>query len=434
MHKLCTLDNSSSIVQRKSYRATAVIRRRFFLRKSRKFSCPVMAAEKEAIDVSLYEDDTKDLEPVPSGIWRYLPNHRIMLCVAGIIGSLLLYALLQERIMTKPYTNAESPTDANGQIQGEYFKNSLVLVFANRMAAALVAAAILAVRGEYAELKNRAPIYKYFMVSISNVLATSCQYEALKWVTFPTQTLAKSAKMIPVLIWGTLIFGKVYGIVDYCVAIAVALGCTVFMVFGKIAAKTARESDSYFGLLLMVGYLGFDGFTSTFQEKLFAGYSMTIYNQMLYVNFCSAIMSCLFIVASGKTLESISFLMKYPQILGDMSVLSFSAVSGQFAITYTIKNFGALLYATIMTIRQFLSVFISNIVFRHGMSLMQWLGAMTVFGALFYKSWAKANSPKGGPKTDRSSSPHETNGDSSTVQEPLMVSNSSALAASDLKR
>lgn len=349
------------------------------------------------------------MTPPPTGAWRYLPSPRVLLCVFGIIGSLLMYALLQERIMTKPYTSPSSP-------EGEYFKNSLVLVFANRLAAAIVAAGILLARGDMAGLRNSAPLYKYFAVSVSNVIATSCQYEALKWVTFPTQTLAKSAKMIPVLIWGGLMSGKVYGFIDYAVAVAVAVGCTLFMVFGKIAAHKTSDSDSYYGLLLMLGYLGFDGFTSTFQEKLFSGYSMSIYNQMLYVNLCSACMSCIFITASGKLASSLAFLTTHPQILGDMAILSFSAVSGQIAIGYTIKTFGALLYATIMTIRQFLSVFISNIVFAHGMSLMQWVGAIVVFGSLFYKSYAKAQAPKKGPKVEA-----ETSAERTEVQAPLMT-------------
>lgn len=325
-------------------------------------------------------------------------------CVVGIIGSLMVYALLQERIMTKPYfTGDEAPGD-----QGERFKNTLVLVFANRFAAAFVAALVLMFRGDYSELRNKAPLYKYFMISVSNVIATSCQYEALKWVTLPTQTLAKCAKMIPVMIWGTFMSGKRYGPVEYGVAVFVALGCTVFLVSGNITAKHSSEEDSYYGLVLMLGYLGFDGFTSTFQEKLFAGYQMTIYNQMLYVNMCSGLMSMGFLIAAGKVTESIDFLTKYPEVVGDMGILSFSAVSGQFAITYTIKEFGALLYATIMTVRQFLSVFLSNLMFRHGMTPMQWLGAVVVFGALFYKTYAKANKPKAGPKTDAPSQEEES--------------------------
>ncbi len=53
-----------------------------------------------------------------------------------------------------------------------------------------------------------APAYAYAAVSLSNVVATTCQYEALKYVTFPLQTLGKTAKMIPVMLWGSLIGGK----------------------------------------------------------------------------------------------------------------------------------------------------------------------------------------------------------------------------------
>ena len=53
-----------------------------------------------------------------------------------------------------------------------------------------------------------APLYAYAAVSLSNVTATTCQYEALKYVTFPLQTLGKCAKMLPVMLWGGLIMGK----------------------------------------------------------------------------------------------------------------------------------------------------------------------------------------------------------------------------------
>ena len=45
------------------------------------------------------------------------------------------------------------------------------------------------------------------------------------------------------------------------------------------------------GLALMLGYLGADGFTSTFQDKLFRGYQMSAFNQMLYINAFSSVIS-----------------------------------------------------------------------------------------------------------------------------------------------
>lgn len=39
-----------------------------------------------------------------------------------------------------------------------------------------------------------------------------CQYEALRYLTFPLQTLAKCAKMIPVMLWGAAINRKTYSL------------------------------------------------------------------------------------------------------------------------------------------------------------------------------------------------------------------------------
>ncbi|CAI7810282.1 unnamed protein product [Closterium sp. NIES-54] len=59
--------------------------------------------------------------------------------------------------------------------------------------------------------------------------------------------------------------------------------------------KTARTSvkSTFSGLLLMLGYLGFDGFTNTFQDKLFEGYDMPAANQVLYITLCSSVISLL---------------------------------------------------------------------------------------------------------------------------------------------
>lgn len=109
-------------------------------------------------------------------------------------------------------------------------------------------------------------------------------------------------------------------VTDFLVALCVTIGCTVFLVSGNIKAKQASEADSKYGLVLMMGYLLFDGFTSTFQEKLFGGYKMTIYNQMLYVNICSGLMSLVFLILSGKLMSSLAFSVKYPRLLVDATV------------------------------------------------------------------------------------------------------------------
>ena len=113
-------------------------------------------------------------------------------------------------------------------------------------------------------LAPAAPIKSYAAVSFSNVVATSCQYEALKYVAFPVQTLGKCAKMIPVMIWGSLISRKAYSAKDYTAALLVTAGCTGFL-FSRGGGSGSSRETSLPGGCLMLTYLTFDGFTSTFQ-------------------------------------------------------------------------------------------------------------------------------------------------------------------------
>jgi adenosine 3'-phospho 5'-phosphosulfate transporter B2 len=65
-------------------------------------------------------------------------------------------------------------------------------------------------------------------------VATFCQYEALKYVSFPVQTLGKCAKMIPVMLWGAAVNGKTYKWKDYIIAFLVTTGCALFALTGML--------------------------------------------------------------------------------------------------------------------------------------------------------------------------------------------------------
>ncbi len=317
--------------------------------------------------------------PVMSSAPQRSPGARIAACVCGVVGSLILYGVLQERIMTRPY-------------DGEFFKYSVFLVLSNRVLSASLAAAILAyTRGMVHPV---APIWKYAGVSASNVLATTCQYEALRYVSFPVQTLGKCAKMIPVMIWGYFINQRRYKASDYLIALCVTLGCTIFALYGEVTHKHSAGSSgtSAKGMFLMLGYLGFDGFTSTFQDKLFKGYQMETYNQMLYVNGVSATLSLFWLFSDGAFAQALDFIGRHPAVFKDILVLSLSSMCGQLCILYTIKEFGALLFATIMTTRQLLSILLSCLLFLHPLTWQQWGGTVMVFSALYVQAFLKNQS------------------------------------------
>ncbi|CAH9114406.1 unnamed protein product [Cuscuta epithymum] len=296
--------------------------------------------------------------------------------VTGIMSTLVIYGVLQEKIMRVPYGSDK-----------EYFTYSLFLVFCNRITTSAVSGAVLLASKKV--LDPVAPIYKYCIISVSNMLTTTCQYEALKYVSFPVQTLAKCAKMIPVMIWGTLIMQKKYQGQDYLLAFLVTLGCSLFILYpaaGDVSPYSNGRESTVWGVSLMIGYLGFDGFTSTFQDKLFKGYDMEIHNQIFYTTLCTCFLSFFGLILQGNLLMAINFVSLHHDCFFDILLLSAVATASQFFISYTIRNFGALTFATIMTTRQLASIFLSCLWFGHPLSWEQCVGAVIVFGSLYTKS------------------------------------------------
>jgi len=325
---------------------------------------------------------------------------RCGVAVLGIMGTLLVYGVLQEKIMRIPY-GAEK----------EFFRHSLFLVFCNRITTSMVSAMVLLASKK--SLDPVAPLHKYGVISISNILTTTCQYEALKYVSFPVQTLAKCAKMIPVMIWGTIIMRKKYGGKDYFFAAIVTLGCSLFILYPAsmdVSPFNKGRESTIWGVSLMLGYLGFDGFTSTFQDKLFKGYGMEIHNQIFYTTMCSCLLSLTGLILQNHLIPAVDFMFRHPDCFSDVVILSSVATASQFFISYTIRTFGALTFATIMTTRQLVSILLSCVWFVHPLSWMQWVGAAIVFGALYTKSFLRSKPQKpavGSPP--RGSSPNPPN-------------------------
>ena len=82
--------------------------------------------------------------------------------------------------------------------------SEILLVLCNRLAALLFAIFMIYKKDEpmmnqanlcfHHLFHVKAPVWKYFLVSMANVYATTCQYEALKYVSFTVQILGKSFK------------------------------------------------------------------------------------------------------------------------------------------------------------------------------------------------------------------------------------------------
>merc|ERR1719229_628749 len=95
----------------------------------------------------------------------------------------------------------------------------------------------------------------------------------------------------------------------------------------------------------------------------------------------------------------IAFCFAHNAFLWHAMTLSGAAVGGQFFIYSQVKEFGALVLAATMNLRQVISISVSYVLYGHTITLLQVFGLLLVFGALFYKTYlgfksADAKPPK----------------------------------------
>jgi adenosine 3'-phospho 5'-phosphosulfate transporter B2 len=298
--------------------------------------------------------------------------------VVGIIGSLLVYGIWQERIMDQAY----------GQ---DYFAISAFLVLFNRVFGIAFALLMIPIMGE--SFRSQASLWKYMFMALATVTASVCQYEALKYVSFSVQILGKSCKMLPIMMWGQFVWTTKYRLVDWIVAPLVTAGVIWFMLSGPVQPDH-HDGNTWYGILLLAGFVAFDSFTTIFQERLFTEAKTSKYNQMLYINLFAAIISLGTCWIGGEhwpwgELEvAFKFFQTHKSAWEHASILSAAAVLAQWFIYSQVQEFGALAFAATMNLRQMASVILSYVIFDHAIKGMQIAGLCIVFTALAMQSGA----------------------------------------------
>jgi len=121
---------------------------------------------------------------------------RLLFCSLMLNLTFVTWGALQERMLTRRYPRHT----------GEYFTYSYALVFSNRFWTLILSSFLLWYLKP--RLSRGTVLYEYSFPSISNMLSSWCQYEALRYVSFPATTLFKSFKLGPVMLMGKLLGNK----------------------------------------------------------------------------------------------------------------------------------------------------------------------------------------------------------------------------------
>ena len=199
-----------------------------------------------------------------------------------------------------------------------------------------------------------------------------------------------------------------YRLFEWVAAYIVLFGAMLFLLYDKDAAEHHDErhiESSLGGLALVVIFLAFDAYTSTWQSATFDK-DTSILSMMLWLSAWSSLFSLLGFLFTSELFASIAFFRRNPSFFAESIILSVTSAVGQLFILMTIKRFGPLTFAALATVRQLASAYISIIVFKHAVHMLQVVGLLLTFAALGavvrYKLHARAerSSPPAGMGID----------------------------------
>jgi solute carrier family 35 (UDP-galactose transporter), member B1 len=194
-------------------------------------------------------------------------------------------------------------------------------------------------------------------------------------VSFPVVTLAKSGKMVPVMIGSLLFGGAKYTLKEYASVAAIILG-TAMVSMGK---KSSGKASSPMGIAFVVLSLACDGIVGGMQSRLKTeskkrGVEAKPYDYMFWTNLFMTVTATIFSFALGETFSGIQFCLNNPVIFEKILKFAVCSAIGQSFIFYTIANFDPLLCTTVTTTRKVFSVLLSIFLNGHAVSKEGWAG------------------------------------------------------------
>ncbi|GMT10835.1 hypothetical protein PFISCL1PPCAC_2132, partial [Pristionchus fissidentatus] len=296
----------------------------------------------------------------------------------GIQITLVAMGYLQEEVMTTGYQR-EGDSE-----QFDRFRDGQFLIFCNRIVALAVCVIVLGASWTR-QPPHVPPFYKHAFTSFSNTMSAWCQYEALKYVSFPTQTICKASKVAATMVMGVIVRGQRYSLGESLCGAGITIGASLFLLSAPAEEGKQKETATTIsGIILMLGYLAFDAFTLNWQKALFdTRPKVSKYQMMLGVNLFSAVLCAVSLWEQGSLSDSISFALSHNGFAKDAFLLSLSGAVGQLFIYTTIEKFGPIVFAVIMTIRQMISIIVSTVSYGHAMTAVGFLGFCIVFGSIF---------------------------------------------------
>lgn len=326
----------------------------------------------------------------------------LLLCVFCIYASFLSWSYLQEKLASSDYSLDVTDTPA-------YFHFPLVINIVQCLFCIVSGSIYLYLKtvvsakskdDAASEIKffpqlSKKTLFTLYTISISQSISAPLSYMSLDHVDYILYLLAKSCKLIPVMLVHYIGFGTVYPRYKYIVAFIITSGVATFTIGGMKSGKQSPGEDGnvMLGLAMLCGSLLLDGFTNSAQDIVFKKNpkKLTGAHMMAYLNFFTMANLIAYTLTFTDQFQDVYNFISVNGTLALLDLIKFSLCGaiGQIFIFITLEQFSSVVLVTVTVTRKMLSMALSVFLFGHVLNWKQWSGLSLVFAGVGLESLVK---------------------------------------------
>lgn len=242
-------------------------------------------------------------------------------------------------------------------------------------------------------LYHIAPLSQHLWVAVWMTFARVLTNVSLEYLSYPTQVIFKSMKLLTVMIGSVVYLRKSYKLVDYVSAVLLVMAA-ICASFGDkdVDTKTTdtatdEVSGQTIGLVMVTASLVFDSLHSNTQDSLVRQHGASTNEAMLFTNAFAAIATLGLTILTGQLLPAINYCFEQPSIMGMLMMRACVVYAGVLCFLTLVKSSGAVAATAVTTIRKILTIMASFIIFTKPVTMYHGLAIIAFFASVLLSAY-----------------------------------------------
>lgn len=290
--------------------------------------------------------------------------------IVGLYTCFLISTILQERLYAF----------RNGS--GDRFESAPLLSLVKSASSVIVSRSVIFFRNH--RERRRPSGSPAITVAIIRCSSTILALYSLNFISYPYLVLGKSVKILPVIV-SEIVFDRKVPSLKRCFSVFLTTAGTISFSFPTIfSQETGSSSSSSLGLFLVFMSLCADGGLSFSQKRMVKENEEKphVFETMYFMGKWQAILSLLIVIFSTGEKGGVSFCLENPKVLTLLAWPALIESVGQFFIYELIIHHGPFFTTCVTTLRKFVTIILSVILFDHSLAPAQWVAMLMVFSGV----------------------------------------------------